>query len=82
VPLPPVGLELALDTVVLIVPVVLELDFDAVVLLLKVVLVVDEVETGFPDLGRYLIPVDEQLDVCPTGCVLMNRPVWTEPWTS
>jgi hypothetical protein len=67
VPLPPVGLELALDEVVLVV---------------MVVLLVDEVETGLPDLGRYLMPVDEQLEVCPTGSVGMKVPVCTEPRTS
>ena len=87
VPLPPVGLELELDAVVLVVIVLtvgLELALDTVLLVVDVVLVVDgldEIETGLPDFGRYLIPVDEQLDVCPTGSVLMNRPVCTEPWT-
>jgi hypothetical protein len=67
VPLPPVGLELELDAVVLVV---------------IVVFVVDEVETGLPDLGRYLIPEDEQLEVCPTGEVGTKVPVCTEPRTS
>jgi hypothetical protein len=67
VPLSPIGLELALDAVVLVV---------------VVVIVVDEVETGLPDLGRYLIPVDEQLEVCPTGEVGTKVPVCTEPRTS
>jgi len=60
VPLSPIGLELALDAVVLVVV----------------------VETGLPDLGRYLIPVDEQLEVCPTGEVGTKVPVCTEPRTS
>jgi hypothetical protein len=70
VPLPPVGIELALDDV-------------EVVLVDKVVWVdegaVDEGdegdETGLPDLGRYLMPMDEQLEVCPTGEVGTNVPV-------
>lgn len=43
-----------------------------------VVVVVDEP----PDLGRYLIPVEGQLEVDPTGEVGINVPVWTEPLTS
>ncbi len=76
VPLPPVGLELALDDVVLVVKVVW------VVWVVDEVDEVDEVETALPDLGRYLIPVDEQLEVCPTGEAGTNVPVCTEPWTS
>jgi hypothetical protein len=78
VPLPPVGLELALDEVVLVVIVVRVVDEVDCWLLDEV----DEVETGLPDFGRYLIPVDEQLEVCPTGSVGTNVPVCTEPCTS
>jgi hypothetical protein len=64
VPPPPVGLEVGL------------------VVLVVIVVWTVEVETGLPDFGRYLIPVDEQLDDCPTAAALTKRPVWTEPWTS
>jgi hypothetical protein len=63
VPLPPVGLELALEVVFVLVDKVVWVDEGA------------EVETGLPDLGRYLIPVEEQLEVCPTGEVGTNVPV-------
>ena len=58
-----------------------ELELALVVLVVMVVLTV-EVGTGVPDFGRYLIPVDEQLELCPTGAALTKRPVCTEPWTS
>jgi hypothetical protein len=73
VPLPPVGLELALEVVFVLVDKVVRVEEGAE----------DEGdETGLPDLGRYLIPVDEQLVVCPTGEIGTNVPVWTEPRTS
>jgi hypothetical protein len=66
VPLPPVGLELALEVVFVLVDKVVWVDEGAE----------DEAdETGLPDLGRYLIPVDEQLVVCPTGEIGTNVPV-------
>jgi len=66
VPLPPVGLELALEVVFVLVDKVVRVDEGAE----------DEGdETGLPDLGRYLIPVEEQLEVCPTGEVGTNVPV-------
>ncbi len=98
VPLPPEGLELGLDAVVLVVRVVCVVELvdvlgvldvldvldvlEDVLVVLDVLVELDIVETGLPDLGRYLIPVDEQLDVCPTGDVGTKVPVCTEPWTS
>lgn len=66
VPLPPVGLELTLEVVFVLVDKVVSVDEGAED---------EEDETGLPDLGKYLIPVDEQLEVCPTGEVGTNVPV-------
>lgn len=55
------------------------LDPPLVVVVMRVVVVVG-VEP--PDFGRYLIPVEEQLEVEPTGEVGINVPVWIEPRTS
>lgn len=66
VPLPPVGLELALEVVFVLVDKVVWVDDGAEE---------EGDETGLPDLGRYLIPVDEQLEACPTGEVGTNVPV-------
>jgi hypothetical protein len=40
------------------------------------------VDTGDPDLGKYLMPVDGQLPDCPTGAEATKVPVCTEPMTS
>lgn len=45
-------------------------------------LLVVVVGAALPDLGKYLIPVEEQLDVDPTGEVGTKVPVWIEPRTS
>ncbi len=42
----------------------------------------DLVETGLPDFGRYLIPVDEQDELWPMGAIGTKVPVCTEPRTS
>ena len=45
----------------------------------------EPVVVGVPDpdpLGRYLIPVEGQEPVWPTGAAGTNVPVWTEPRTS
>jgi hypothetical protein len=48
----------------------------------EVVLVTIVVVVELPDLGRYLIPVEAQLDDWPTGAAGKNVPVCTEPLTS
>ena len=63
VPLPPVGLEVELDPVVVVV---------GLVVVVKAVVMVG---AGLPDFGRYLIPVEGQVDVDPTGEVGSNVPV-------
>jgi hypothetical protein len=78
VPLPPVGVALELDVVVVVVVidfaevVVVRVDLAEVVDPAEVVVVVD---TGLPDFGRYLMPVEEHEDDCPTGATGTKVPV-------
>jgi hypothetical protein len=59
-----------------VVVVVVVIDFAEVVVVrvdpAEVVVVVD---TGLPDFGRYLMPVDAQDDDCPTGATGTKVPV-------